>query len=105
KSKKEDMYELLTYPGGGTWKRKAVVPPTAKMGPVTVKVKFTMQVCDENSCFPPKKYDLEVPLKVLDGPAVAVDPKYKDEVDNAGKREARPIPPGSASPGNGNPVA
>jgi DsbC/DsbD-like thiol-disulfide interchange protein len=86
KSKKEDTYELLTYPGGGTWMRKAVVPPTAKAGTVAAKVKFTMQVCDENACFPPKKYDLEVPLKILDGPAVAVDPKYKAEVEKAGKK-------------------
>jgi DsbC/DsbD-like thiol-disulfide interchange protein len=86
KTKKVDDYELLTYPGGGTWIRKAVVPPTAKSGAVTAKVKFTMLVCDENACFPPKKYDLEVPLKILDGPAVAVDPKYKAEVEKAGKK-------------------
>jgi hypothetical protein len=86
KSKKEDTYELLTYPGGGIWTRKAVVMPSAKAGAATAKIKFTMQVCDENSCFPPKKYDLEVPLKILDGPAVAVDPKFKAEVEKAGKR-------------------
>jgi hypothetical protein len=86
KSKKEETYELLTYPGGGTWTHKAVVPPAAKSGPVTAKVKFTMLVCDENNCFPPKKYDLEVPLKILDGPAAAVDPKYKAEVEKAGKK-------------------
>jgi DsbC/DsbD-like thiol-disulfide interchange protein len=86
KAKKEDTYELLTYPGGGTWMRKAVVPPTAKAGTVAAKVKFTMQVCDENACFPPKKYDLEVPLKILDAPAVAIDPKYKAEVEKAGKK-------------------
>lgn len=86
KAKKEDTYEILTYPGGGTWTRKAVVPPTSKAGAVSAKVKFTMQVCDENACFPPKKVDLEASLKILDAPAVAVDPKYKDEVEKAGRK-------------------
>ena len=30
-------------------------------------------VCDEDRCLPPKPYDLEATLKVLDGPPVAVD--------------------------------
>src|SRR5262245_60348152 len=30
KAKKVEDYELLTYPGGGTWVRKAVVVPSAK---------------------------------------------------------------------------
>lgn len=86
KLKKVDDYELLEYPGGGVWSRKAVVPPAAKAGAATAKVKFKMLVCDENNCFPPKTYDLEVALKVLEGPAVAVDPKYKNEIEKADKK-------------------
>jgi hypothetical protein len=86
KEKKVDDYELLVYPGGGTWIRRAVVPPTAKAGAVTAKVKFKLLVCDENTCFPPKTHDLEATLKILEGPAVPVDAKYKDEVEKAGKK-------------------
>jgi hypothetical protein len=86
KAKKVDDYELLVCNGGGTWIRKAVVPPSAKAGEATAKVKFKLLVCDENNCFPPKTIDLEAPLKVLDAPAVPVEAKYKDEVEKAGKK-------------------
>jgi hypothetical protein len=86
KSKKIEDYEMLIYPGGGTWIRKAIVLPTAKAGASTSKVKFKLLVCDENVCFPPKTHELEASLKILDGPAVTVDAKYKDEVEKAGKK-------------------
>jgi DsbC/DsbD-like thiol-disulfide interchange protein len=86
KAKKVDDYELLTYPGGGTWIRRAVVLPSAKAGPTTAKVKFKLLVCDENNCFPPKTHDLEATIKVLDGPPVPVDSKYKDEIEKAAKK-------------------
>ena len=86
KVKKIEDYDLLVYHGGGTWIRKAVVPPAAKAGAATAKVKFKLLVCDENNCFPPKTIELEATLKVLDGPAVEVESKYKDEVEKAGKK-------------------
>jgi hypothetical protein len=86
KAKKIEDYELLTYPGGGTWVRKAVVTPSAKAGPAAAKVKIKLLVCEEDRCFPPKTHELEATLKVLDGPPVAVDPKYKDEVEKAQKK-------------------
>jgi len=86
KVKKVEDYDLLVYPGGGTWIRKAVVPTTAKAGAATAKVKIKLLVCDENNCFPPKTVELEAPLKVLDAPAVPVESKYKDEVEKAGKK-------------------
>jgi hypothetical protein len=85
KTKKTDDYEYLVYPGGGTWTRKAVVLPSAKAGAASATVKIKLMVCDEDRCLPPKPYDLEAKLQVLDGPAVEVDPKYKAEVDKAGK--------------------
>jgi hypothetical protein len=86
KSKKVEDYDLLIYPGGGTWERKAVVLPTAKAGPTSSKVKFKLLVCDEDACFPPKSIDLEATLKVLDAAPVAVDPKFKAEVEKAAKK-------------------
>jgi Disulphide bond corrector protein DsbC len=85
KMKKAEDHEYLIHPGGGTWARKAVVRPTAKAGEGTVKVRFRVMVCDEDRCFPPKNHDLEATLKVLDGPPVAVEAKYKGEVEKAGK--------------------
>lgn len=86
KTKKVEDYDLLVYPGGGTWERKAVVLPTAKAGPATSKVKFKMLVCDEDICFPPKTVDLEATLKILDSPPVPIDPKFKAEVEKAAKK-------------------
>jgi DsbC/DsbD-like thiol-disulfide interchange protein len=86
KTKKGEDHEYLVYPGGGTWVRKAVVSPSAKAGPTTARVKVKLQVCDEDRCFPPKTVELEATLKVLDGPAEKVDPKYQAEVEKAGKK-------------------
>lgn len=86
KPKKAEEYELLTYPGGGTWTRKAVVVPTTKAGTTSAKVKFKLLVCEDDRCFPPKTHELEATLKVLDGPAVEVDPKFRAEVEKAGNK-------------------
>ncbi|HVK11279.1 MAG TPA: hypothetical protein VM597_21090 [Gemmataceae bacterium] len=82
----KEKYELLYYPGGGTWVRKAVVLPTARAGAVASKVKVKLLVCDADNCFPPKTVEVEAKLKVLDGPAVEVEKKYQAEVGKAGKK-------------------
>jgi hypothetical protein len=76
--------QLLYYPGGGTWERKAVVPPTAKPGAISAKIKFRVLVCDKDNCLPPRTVELEATLKVA-GEPVAVDPKYKEQVEKASK--------------------
>jgi DsbC/DsbD-like thiol-disulfide interchange protein len=86
KTKKVEDYDLFAYPGGGTWIRKAVVSTSAKPGATSAKVKFKLLVCEEDRCFPPKTHELEATLKVLDGPPVDVDPKYKAEVEKAEKK-------------------
>jgi hypothetical protein len=87
KTKKEGEMELLYYPGGGSWIRKAVVSPLAKAGATSTKLKFRLLVCDKDNCFPPKNYDLEATLKVLEGPAVAVEKAYQTEVNEAIKKK------------------
>ena len=58
--------------------------PTRQGGRGTAKVKFKLLgLRREHVCFPPKTHELEATLKVLDGPAVPVDAKYKDEVEKA----------------------
>jgi hypothetical protein len=85
-TKKEEDHELLYYPGGGTWIRKAVIAPNAKAGAETTKVKFKLLVCDKDNCFPPKSIDLEATIKVQEGKAVEVEKKYKEEVEKALKK-------------------
>ena len=76
------------HTGVVVYQRKAVVLPTAKAGEVTVTLpKFVLSVCDKDNCFPPKTLKPEAKLTVLDGPAVAVDKKYADEVEKAGKEK------------------
>jgi hypothetical protein len=75
---------MLYYKGKVTYERKAVVSPKASAGAATVAIpKFVLSICDKDSCFPPKSLAPEASVKVLDGPAVAVDPKYAAEVEKA----------------------
>ncbi len=75
--------ELREYAGTVTYTRKGVVSPKAAAGPATVKLAaFKIQVCDENTCFPPKTIPVEATLKVLDG-AVPIDPALAAEVAKA----------------------
>jgi hypothetical protein len=79
--------ELRYYTGKVVYTRKAVVAPHARAGETTIKLpNFSLNVCDKTTCFPPKTLTIEVPLKILDGPAVAVEPAYADEVRQATRR-------------------
>ena len=77
--------QLLYYPGGGIWERKAVVVPTAPSGKLATKVKFTLLVCDKDNCLAPKTLELDANLEVAGDP-MPVDPKFKDEVEKAQKK-------------------
>ena len=76
--------ELRYYVGSVTYTRKAVVSPKAAPGATTVKLdEFTLSVCDETNCFPPKKVPVAATFKVLDGPAVPVEKAYAADVAKA----------------------
>jgi hypothetical protein len=76
--------ELRYNTGTVVYTRKAVVSPKAAAGAAKVKLAaFSLSVCDKTNCFPPKAVPVEAALKVLDGPAVAVDKAYADEVTKA----------------------
>jgi DsbC/DsbD-like thiol-disulfide interchange protein len=78
-----NITEMHEYGGKVTYTRKAVVSPKAMPGAATVKLaEFTLQVCDEQTCFRPKKIPVEAALKVLEG-SVPVDPALTDEVNKA----------------------
>lgn len=79
---------MAYYTGTVVYERKAVVSPAAKAGKVTVTVpRFSVSVCDKDTCFPPKSLKPEATLTVLDGPAVAVDAKYADELKKATEKK------------------
>ncbi len=87
-SKKEELEvgikELRYYTGKVTFERKFVVNPTQKPGDITVTVpSFKLMVCDASNCFPAKSLKPEATLKVLAGPAVAVEKEFADEVAKA----------------------
>jgi hypothetical protein len=68
------------------YSHKVVVSPKAAAGETTVKLpSYDLNVCDEKNCFlPPKKMPVvEATLKVLDGPAVAVEKDFANEVKKA----------------------
>ncbi|MDB5313101.1 MAG: hypothetical protein JWO38_7303 [Gemmataceae bacterium] len=76
--------ELRECSGTVVFSRKAVVSPKAAPGPAAVKLAaFKLSVCDKTNCFPPKTVPVEAALKVLDGPPVAVEKAYADEVAKA----------------------
>lgn len=79
-----DIKELRYSSGTAIFTRKAVVSPKAAAGAATVKLEsFKLLVCDKTNCFPPKAVPVEASLKVLDGPAVAVEKAFADEVARA----------------------
>ncbi len=76
--------ELRYYFGTITYTRKAVVSPKARHGAAVVKLpEFSLSICDELNCFPPKKVPVEATLKILEAPAVPVEKAYADEVARA----------------------
>ena len=76
--------ELRYYTGKVAFERKFVVNPSQKPGEITVTVpSFKLMVCDASSCFPAKSLKPEAKLKVLPGPAVAVEKEFADEVAKA----------------------
>jgi hypothetical protein len=82
------IQELRTVQGKVTFTRKAVVSPKASAGPATVKLSaFKLSVCDATNCYPPKDVTVEAALKVLDGPPVAVEKAYADEVRKATEKK------------------
>ena len=80
--------ELRTVQGKMTFTRKAVVSPKAAAGAATVKLAaFKLSVCDATNCYPAKDVTVEAALKVLDGPPVAVEKAYADEVKKATEKK------------------
>lgn len=71
------------YEDGATWEIKAVVSPKATPGAKTVPLKkVKIQVCRENNCLAPRPVDVAADFEVA-GEPVAVERKYKEDVEKA----------------------
>ena len=78
---------LRVFEGKVVFERAAVVAPTTAAGPTTIKLAgLKLQACDDKNCYPGKAISPEVELKVLPGPAVEIEKKYKEEVEKALKK-------------------
>jgi hypothetical protein len=78
---------LRVFEGKVVFERAAVVAPTAAAGPTPIKIAgLKLQACDDKNCYPGKAISPEAELKVLPGPAVEVEKKYKEEVEKALKK-------------------
>ena len=83
KSKSEPtlgIEKMLYYPLGGNFEHKIVISPKATAGEKEIKFSLRMSICDKDRCFY-EKFDLSAKIKLLDGPAVEIDPKYRAEVE------------------------
>lgn len=82
-----DLGEKNYYPGSVTWEIPAIVLPNATPGDKSVSLKqLRVLVCVkrkndkgelEELCLPPKNVPLSASLKVLDGPPVEIERKYR----------------------------
>lgn len=79
--------ELKAFEGKVVFERPAVVAPSAAAGATAIKLAgLKLQACDDKNCYPGKPISPEAFLKVLPGPAVEVDKKFKAEVEKALKK-------------------
>src|SRR5262249_49228317 len=83
------------YPGGTTWEFPVVVSPDAPPGPIKValakcKILICKKVGDEEKCLPPETVPVSATLTVLNGPAIPVEERFKDEVAKALGTSATP---------------
>jgi len=78
---------LRVFEGKVVFERPAVVSPAAAAGPTPIKLAgLKLQACDDKNCYSGKPISPEAELKVLPGPAVEVEKKFKDEVEKALKK-------------------
>jgi thiol:disulfide interchange protein DsbD len=76
--------KLSYYPGNVIFERKAVISPLAKSGDASVAMRMKILVCNDKNCIP-KEFDLKPTVRIA-GSAVAVDAKYKEEVEKVLKK-------------------
>ena len=82
---KEKDAELLVLECTAVIEHDLVVSPSLKPGKYSIKIPVRVAACNKETCLKPEDLMLDAVLTVSDAPAVPVDPKYRKEVEAAGK--------------------
>jgi thiol:disulfide interchange protein DsbD len=73
--------DLHFYTGSVEWTQQVVVNPNAAPGDKTVQVMLpNLQVCNDQTCFPPKPLTYSASLTITDEPALEVDKKFQGDL-------------------------
>lgn len=86
KSKPEPLLgikEMRYLAGVVAYEQKFVVSPKATPTTLEATPALQLSVCSENNCYPPKTVKPTATLKILGGPAVEIEPAYRDAVEKA----------------------
>ncbi len=79
-TKTEDDAKVNMIENVGVWERTVVIRPDTKPGKLKITVPVRVMACADR-CLPPQTINVEAEITVSDAPAVAVDPKYKKELE------------------------
>jgi len=82
---KEKDAELLVLEGSVVIEHDLVVSPNLKPGKYSIKIPVRVAACNKETCLKPEDLMLETVITVSDAAPVPVDPKYRKEVEAAGK--------------------
>jgi thiol:disulfide interchange protein DsbD len=85
--KRHEYYETAV------WEQPVVISPNAAPGAKKFPVKFKVLLCNERTCLPPRKLNLEAEMTLTDAPAVPVESQYQAEVAKAGVAVPPPTKP------------
>ncbi|MCZ2343677.1 MAG: hypothetical protein LC104_18065 [Bacteroidales bacterium] len=86
KSKPEPLLgirDMRYLTGVVVYEQKFVVSPKAAPGNQTFVPELRLSVCSDNNCYPPKTVKPEATLKILDGPAMAIEPAFRAIVEKS----------------------
>jgi thiol:disulfide interchange protein DsbD len=97
--------DLHYYTGTVEWTQQVVVNPNATPGAKTVQVTLpNLQVCNDQTCFPPKPLTFSAPLTISDESPLELDQKFQSDLqkglDELAKTSANP---GATKPGDPKP--
>ncbi len=76
-----EIADLHYYTGSIEWTQQAVINPQATPGDKTVQVTLpNLQVCNEQTCYPPKPLTFSVPLTITDEPPLEVEKTFQSDL-------------------------
>jgi thiol:disulfide interchange protein DsbD len=105
-----NIADLHYYTGTVEWVQPVIVNPQATPGDKTVKITLPgLQVCNDQTCYPPMPLSFTAPLTITDEPPLDVDKKYQADLQKGldelakGPNKSAPITPRDAKPSESDP--